>query len=637
MSCHALIAALTAGLASVGLGLAFFAALPLIGFGLLPRRALRLPGSILLPASLSLGALTLGWAVFVGGAVAGTWTALPLLGLLVGVSLRRLGRFVTTCQAALRHVRLLLVASWPLALLLVGLLLTLLPALLVPLNDSDGLRYHVALPKLYMLEGQVSFYPYDSTGGYPQCGEMLYLLGLQLGSGEASKILHCLFFLATLATLALLVHRDRSSRLAAVAAPWLLAAAPLAITPAAAAFVDHISLLHVAVGLLAWRRRAPAWLVGVALAGAATAKITSAPAVVAIALAVVVTARKGSRLASAAGLAVPIGLAWLPFAVRNLASTGDPFFPLARLALGLPVPVLAPEMQQWVAHFHADVPGWLGIPWGTALAPTYPDEVAGWYHLAGLAGLVLAVVDRRVRAFGLLIAAYGVLGCWVQPPTRLLLPAFLALAATEGALLARMPRWLAALLAVALALPSAVGSARLLNRDPRRWEYFAGRITRSGFLAATVPGYEATRAIAAMGPGGRIMALDFPAPYYFDRPWIAEGLLNEPPLRLWLDAGASAEELLNRLQAMDVRWLVVTPRFGGGSAHPLLPLARSPAQLATLVQLKDLLASVWSQEGIVVLEVPRQPSGAATRAVGGCLLGSAPERGADPYGFDRPG
>ncbi len=26
------------------------------------------------------------------------------------------------------------------------------------------------------------------------------------------------------------------------------------------------------------------------------------------------------------------------------------------------------------------------------------------------------------------------------------------------------------------------------------------------------------------------MALDFPAPFYFDRPWIAEGILNQPPL-----------------------------------------------------------------------------------------------------------
>jgi hypothetical protein len=597
-------------LPALGLGLALFAALPVIGVGLLPSRTLRLRGDVLLPAALALGALAVGLTVFTVGSLLGTRAVLPVLAVLLAFSARRLPRVLGAARSALRHVWLLARASWPVALLLAALLVTLVPSLLAPLADSDGLRYHVALPRLYLLEGRVSFYPYDLAGAYPQCGEMLYLVGLLLGPGETARTVHCLFFMACLATLGLALHRDRRSRLAAIAAPWLLAASPLAIVPAAAGFVDLIAMFHLAAAWLLWRRRAPTWLVGIALAAAATTKISTGPAVVALAVWIMATAGEGRRWRTVAALAVPIAVAWLPFAVRNLVALGDPLYPLWDVALGRPLRGLAPDMQQWVRHFHADVPGFLGIPWGPGLAPTYPDEVVGWHHLAGLLGLTLAAVDRRARACALVIASYAILGFWAEPPTRLLLPALLALAMVEGLALARLPRLLAAALAIGLALPTAIDSARLLNRDRSRWLYLTGRLSREALLKAEVPGYAATRAIAAMEPGGRVMALDFPAPYYFDRPWIAEGFANEPPLRLWLEGGAGAPELLARLRALDVRFLVVTPRYGGGSPHTLLPLlASSPAELATMLRLKSSLTPVWSRDGIDILRVPPDQPG----------------------------
>ena len=43
-------------------------------------------------------------------------------------------------------------------------------------------------------------------------------------------------------------------------------------------------------------------------------------------------------------------------------------------------------------------------------------------------------------------------------------------------------------------------------------------------------------------------ALDFPAPYYFDRPWIAEGVMNEPPLQRWIAEAQSADDVLRRMR-----------------------------------------------------------------------------------------
>ncbi len=53
----------------------------------------------------------------------------------------------------------------------------LLFSLAIPLVDNDGIRYHVALPKLYLLTGRIFLYEWDVTGAYPALGDALYLVG----------------------------------------------------------------------------------------------------------------------------------------------------------------------------------------------------------------------------------------------------------------------------------------------------------------------------------------------------------------------------------------------------------------------------------------------------------------------------
>jgi hypothetical protein len=534
-----------------------------------------------------------------------------LLLLLLG-SLRRVRQLLQAARAGSRHLLLLTKASWPLAVALGTLLLVVLPGLLTPLSDSDGLRYHVALPKLFLLEGRIGFYAWDVTGGYPQTAEMLYLLGLKLAPGEVAKTIHLLFFCAALATSALLIHSGRRTREAALAAPWFLAAAPVALIPAAAGFIDHIALLHIVAALLLIRRRAPAWLVGVVLAAAAATKVTSGPAVAVLVLYCIVTASRGARLRTALATTVPALVAWLPFLVRNLISTGDPVFPFGHILLGRPIPGIAPELRAWAVHFHADVPGFLGIPWGTSMAASFPDEVVGWHLLAGLIVLPLVLADRKTRPLALVVAAYAPLGFFAQPPTRLLLPALAALALAAAIALGRLPRRAVIALGLVAALPAAVEASGLLLRDGRTFRLLSGTLSRDAFLTARVPGFSASAFIAGQAPGGRVMALDFPAPYYLNRPWVAEGLLNEPPLRLWLAAGESADTIVGRLTALDIRYVIVTPRFGGGTTHTLLPLARSPAELATVAALRGRMTLLVSLGGVDVLRFNPTPASQGT-------------------------
>jgi len=102
-----------------------------------------------------------------------------------------------------------------------------------------------------------------------------------------------------------------------------------------------------------------------------------------------------------------------------------------------------------------------------------------------------------------------------------------------------------------------------------------------------------------------VMALGFPAPFYFDRPWIAEGMMVVPPLETWLRSAHTADDVLQRLRAADVRLLVVCPNYGGGTPQSLLLLAHSPEMLQRIVDLRARLAPIASVDGVDVFAVPR--------------------------------
>jgi hypothetical protein len=548
------------------IALALVSACSLVGFSLLPWRP-RARYSV--PLSLSFGTLVVGSITWIVGTLIGTTAAMVAASLLLVVSLRSV---VTWRDALVRFARELLpLLKQPAAILVALLLLTVLPQLALPLIDSDGLRYHAALPKLYLLQGEVTYYPYDVTGAYPQTAEMLYMLGIAAWGGEVAKVIHFLFFCATLATLALTVHRGRSTRTAAVLAPFLYAAAPVALLPAGSAFIDHIVVFHVAVALQGAR------LIALPLAAAFATKITAAPAIAVLALA-------QKRLRSIAIIAVVVILAFLPFAIRNVHYTGDPVYPVGRGLLGLPIAGVTQERIEYATQFHGKIGG---IPWVPQEGVVQDDEVAGLHHLLGLFALLLAIREKRLRVPLLVVVAYLAVGLVYSVPTRHYLSMFLVLSMFEALALARLRR-LAPVVAVLVALPALYVSVPLVltygGPDPAR----------------TVPAYRAMQVVNAQPPGGKVMGLDVPAPYYFDRPWIVEGLLNEPPLKAWVREARTVDDLLARFRALDVRYLVVTPGYGGGGPHTLVAMAENRREAVLLDALRRRLRPVQRIDGVDV-------------------------------------
>lgn len=582
--------------------MALLAAVSLVGYALLPGSLRGRRSELAIPLSVSIGAGAAGLAVWLAGSLAGTRSVLPLLAVAVLVSLQRARAFAGDLCRVGRRLAALSRRAPVLSVLLVAAALTPLPQLLLPLVDSDGVRYHVALPKLFVLTGRVFFYPWSVHAALPQGTEMLYLAGLLLRSGETAKWLHYGFFLATLAGLALAVHRGKGLRQAALVAPLLYATSPAVAAVAPAAFVDHAVAFHVVVATLCVARGRLAGA-SFALGAALAAKPTAGPAALGLLGAAVVRAPRGRRLVTA-GLFLCGTVAFvLPLSVRNLLATGDPVYPVGHVLVGAPVPGVSEESQRKTTRWtEGGGGGPVGIAWfpGPGLRA---EDAAGGHLLAVLAGAPLLLRRRGARPFLAVGGATLGVALFLSPPAWYLLPLFASLAACGGLLAASLRRPWGALVAGLLVAPGLVTTARAGLESFSPVPLLTGRVSREEFLERAVPGYRAA-ALLRRFEGEAVMAVDFPAPYYLDRPWVAEGLLDEPVLRSWMRETDSADDLLLRLRLLRVRHLLVTPGYGGGSSVSMLPLAPVPEKVPLAAALRSRLRLLGSVDGVDLYEVP---------------------------------
>jgi hypothetical protein len=599
---------LAAAGANAALALLLLFGLGLLGNALVPARLRPAASVTRFATSLSIGTAAFGWTTWVLGSLAGT-KVLPFLWLgLVAISLRAVRPWVTVLLRLSRRCCALLRSS---LLLTAALLLAAAPlvfSICLPLVDNDGIRYHVALPKLYLLTGRVFLYPWDVTGAYPQLGNMLYLAGLFAGSAETAKFLNAGFLAASCTVLALTLHRNRATRPAALAGPLLFLACPVVGVVAGTGFIDHIALFHLVTAFALVVQRGQPLLAGLALGAALATKLTLAPGAVALGLAAAVSRPRSERIRAL--LVVPAAAALLlaPFALRNALAFGDPFYPILALATKRPTPGVSPDVFRRYTSFNAGRAGPLGVVWQSPGSGD-EDETAGVHNLAGLLLLFLGLRDRLVRLVALFALPFLAHAALTSPPTRYLLPMLWGLSLATAAVLPRLLAGKAIWLAIPLALPGVVLSWQFQARNFGAADYLFGHSSREEYLGRTIPGYRAAAYVNRLPPGG-VMAGDFPGPVYFNRPWIVEGLINEAPLTTWIRNGEGAERLLARLHENRIRWLLATPAFGGGTQLSLLTYAPDPSKGHVMAALRARLRFVATIDGVDVWEVPAPPTSA---------------------------
>lgn len=262
---------------------------------------------------------------------------------------------------------------------------------LAPPTAYDALVYHLGFPSAYLAEGRIMPLPWSVHGGFPQAGEMLYLLGWQLAGSGAAGLLHwSAYGLTGLGLYGVVAPRwgATAGRWAAALWLWTPAAGLLAGTGSVDLFV---ALFVLTAGALLLEER-PA-LAGMAAGLALGTKYTAA-----LPLAVMGGALAATRPRLALRFAAAAFLTASPWLVRNVLWYGNPVHPLLPHLFPAATASLRQAAIRYTEHVsgHGEMQGiwdWLRLPWlmvfdGVRFGGGF-DQWGPWPLLAPV-GLLLA-------------------------------------------------------------------------------------------------------------------------------------------------------------------------------------------------------------------------------------------------------
>ena len=251
------------------------------------------------------------------------------------------------------------------------LLWTLAFALAPPLR-FDALTYHLALPRLYLLNGNIAYTPDNMFWGMPQQAEMLYAFAMALGGTEAAVTLGWGFGVLTLIGLLGYVKDKISLTAGWIAITCLLGGNTLAKS-LSFGYTEWLVMLNGLVTLIVlneWRTSAKQELLLLAGCFAGFALGTKYTAGQLILIGLIVIAWEGVRqknrralinLLIFGGTAALISLPWW---LKNWLGTSNPFYPLLWPAGAM--------TQARLDHY-------TGTPWGSWLDMLIlPWQVTVW-------------------------------------------------------------------------------------------------------------------------------------------------------------------------------------------------------------------------------------------------------------------
>ena len=311
-----------------------------------------------------------------------------------------------------------------------------------PVSSADALKYHLALPRLWLQQGSIGDPFWRWEGFNPSGIEMLYTQGLALAGGSAAAPLHAFF--AVLCALAIfgLGRELGGSALAGAVASFLFVQQGIVSWEATSAFIELGLTFYLALAVwhaVRWARApghgAAAWTGFLAGAAAGTKYLGLTAALVAggaWALAAL-GRRRTTDVAVASGAALVAGGWWY---LKNAIATGNPLYPFL-----LGGKWLTPFASQVI---HAGLSAY-GVGGGVFRLTILPLDLLahgqafdrGAYVGSGIFVFgALTVVTRRTRATALCLAGVIVfVVAWhlQSPQARFLLPALAVLAALGGA------------------------------------------------------------------------------------------------------------------------------------------------------------------------------------------------------------
>ncbi|HEY3297912.1 MAG TPA: glycosyltransferase family 39 protein, partial [Armatimonadota bacterium] len=130
--------------------------------------------------------------------------------------------------------------------------------------DWDGLSYHLSDPKLYLSHNAVYYIHFTSHSNFPFLTEMLYTIGLSIGSTGVAKFFHFSMYIGTALALYALCRRHMNPSVGKIAA-LLYMSTPVVFYEAGIAYADLTMGFYILLAvhaMLNWQEtKAKSWLV----------------------------------------------------------------------------------------------------------------------------------------------------------------------------------------------------------------------------------------------------------------------------------------------------------------------------------------------------------------------------------------
>jgi len=452
--------------------------------------------------------------------------------------------------------------------------------------DWDGLAYHLAVPKLYLMHHSIYYVPFTSHSNFPFLTEMLYTIGLATHSAGVAKLFHFALYLGSAAGIYSMGSRYSGS-LAGKIAALIFMTVPVVFYEAGLAYADitmGFYILLAVYSMLNWQasgmRR---WLVICALMcgfALGTKVLAVVPIFAICALIVVWRAREcqtadGVRLALLVGIGGAIvGSVWY---VKSFVYTGNPVYPfLYNIFGGKNWSVEAAKVYQAEQSSFGMGKGFselLFLPWNLLTEGTKftNKQNANVFAVIGPAflGLIPVYVLRARFNKGVLqtgiVAGVFVLSWFVlMQHSRYLIAAvpLLCVIAGAGAELGisggKLGKWCVTGFVACVTICSIYSGAMLaaLNYEP-----VFGMQTQPGFLSRMLDVYEAEKFINENTPQtARIVLFDEVRGFYLDRDYMW-GNPNHHELIPW-KSFKSGKEMVQWFRANGFTYVLWNRSFG---------------------------------------------------------------------------
>ena len=377
---------------------------------------------------------------------------------------------------------------------LTALALLYLVYALAPEIQSDAMNYHLAIPQKMLQTGFLT----DHPGFYevlPQGLEMLFAFAMAIGGPSAAKLLHLLFFIATLPLIYALANKLELPEWCAPTASLLYFAAPVCAISGTAGYNDAAEVFFLLAAILL-AEEFP--LIAGLAAGFCYAIKISGLIIIPPALLIYAWRRDWVKLGwFVAGASLMIA----PWMLRAYSLTGNPLAPLFNRVFPNPYFYILSEqnMSQWLRTYGA-VKFWEA-----------PLEVT--LHGARLQGLIgpaflaipIAFLALKHRAGRILLAFAAVLlPLWLMNAgARFLMPALPFLALAIMLVLTKRVAWALAILQVILCLPPVLALWTAEHAWRLRGFPIAAALrieSEDDYLKAAIPEYNIGRAIEKSTP-----------------------------------------------------------------------------------------------------------------------------------------